>query len=330
MKKFFIAFTRLVLVLAIVVVIDFAVGKLDGFVFIHENQVNPDYITKVSTCNDDILIIGSSTARHHYIPQRIQDSLGLSVYNAGFDGTFFIIQNCVINHLLDYTTPHFIIWEIGEDCLSDNMSLSREYQHMDILYHYYEEPYIQDAVNKRDKWQNFRMLSNMYRDNSNIVHDFLMLVNLICQKSLNVGIDKNDLRGYNPLPNEGYQYPEIANVSIAEFVNSNRCEMLINTLHKCKNHDVKVIFTSSPRHYRPDVLLTKQFKELCRIAQQETIPYLIYYQYDGISNVNDYFKDCDHLNAKGTEAYMSVFIPSLKQALWELDKVDPKNQLVKP
>ena len=35
---------------------------------------------------DDILIMGSSRASHHYVPKIIEDSLGMSCYNCGVDG----------------------------------------------------------------------------------------------------------------------------------------------------------------------------------------------------------------------------------------------------
>ena len=39
----------------------------------------------------DVLIMGSSRAHHHYVPEIISDSLGLSCYNTGKDGNGIIL-----------------------------------------------------------------------------------------------------------------------------------------------------------------------------------------------------------------------------------------------
>ena len=44
----------------------------------------------------DILIMGSSRAHHHYVPEIIADSLGATVYNSGQDGNGFILHYGVL------------------------------------------------------------------------------------------------------------------------------------------------------------------------------------------------------------------------------------------
>ena len=304
---------KVLLLAVIIIVFDIAVGKWDSFIYSTVDiKTNPDYITKISNCKDDILIIGSSTARHHYIPQKIQDSLGISVYNAGLDGAFFIFQNCVINYLLDNNTaPAYILWEIGDDCLSGIKTQGLEYQQMDILYPCYSYDYIHKAIDGHDVWQKYRMLSNMYRSNSNMLHDMLASINVALRGRPQAQYILDSCRGYNPLPNDGYVYPVMKCDSVEEFVDSERVDMLIQTIHKCKDCGVRLIFTSSPRYYDADLLSLKQARELRRIAQEENIPYLDYYHNCDIVSNNTYFKDNDHLNARGAEAYMDVFIPAL-------------------
>lgn len=319
MKQYIKWFAKLLLLALILVIVDFGVGRLDNYVFKVDSKSNPDYLTNVSKLQDEIIIVGSSTANHHYISQRIQDSLGMSVYNAGLDGAFFIFQNCVINYLMETSNPSYIIWEIGEDCLSDNMPQSREYQKMAVLYPYYDNEYIHTAVDNRDNWQRYRMKSNVFRDNSSMIHDVLTSVNSIWRKNSNdSNIADSVNKGYRPLPNTGYDYPDVGCDSVAEFVNTEKVLRLRNTIHACKEKGIQIIFTSSPRHYDADLLSLKQVGELKRIAIEENVPYLDFYSYKPIALNDSLFKDCDHLNERGAEAYMDVFIPALRSEILKL------------
>lgn len=319
MKQYIKWIAKGLLLIIILAIIDKGIGKVGLFVKAIDSKSIPDYVTRVSSCDDDILIIGSSTANHHYISCQIQDSLGMSVSNFGLDGAFFIFQNCVINYLLDSIAPKYILWEIGEDCLSDNTPRFREYQMMYKLYPYYSSSkYIRKAIDDYDTWQRLRMMSDMYCDNSNMIHDMLVLSNVIRHGVPKTKKVEDPERGYKPLPNMGYVYPEIISDSTMEYTNPRKCEMLVHTIQKCKQRGVQIIFTSSPRHYDADLLSLQQAKELRRIAKEEGIPYLDFYHYEEISTDSTFFKDCDHLNANGAEAYMDVFIPSLKQVLMDL------------
>ncbi|MBP9993466.1 MAG: hypothetical protein KBT67_00780 [bacterium] len=316
MKQYIKWFAKLLLLALILVIVDFGVGKLANYVFRIDNMTNPGYISRVTSCNDDIIIIGSSTANHHYISRQIQDSIGMNVYNAGLDGAFFIFQNCVINYLLEYNQPKYILWEIGEDCLSDNMVNGSEYQLVNLLYPYYNDDYIHRAIDDLDDWQWLRMKSNIFCDNSNMIHDVLTVFTRIHKGYPKTSMLNEDInQGYKPLPNTGYEYPLLKSDSVAEYINFQKVEMFRNTINQCKNKGVRIIITSSPRHYDAVLLSSKQACELRRIAKEENVPYMNFYNYHPISNQNYYFKDCDHLNSNGAEAYMEVFIPELKRVL---------------
>ena len=81
MKKFLVKVVLFFVIAAVLDVIfgwgfDLLRGKARGGQT-HKNE----YIA--NDCVDDILILGSSKADHHYVPSVFEDSLGLSCYNAG-------------------------------------------------------------------------------------------------------------------------------------------------------------------------------------------------------------------------------------------------------
>ena len=99
----------------------FGVDRLVGAAFVKMKDVvlagylenmwllTPFTVEKVDA---DVVVIGSSKASHHYVPQMLEDSLGLTAYNCGQGGCFFLYQNCIINMILDRYTPKMILWDI--------------------------------------------------------------------------------------------------------------------------------------------------------------------------------------------------------------------------
>ena len=62
--------------------------------------------------NADIIVFGFSCAFHHYIPSIIEDSTGLTCYNAGLDGRNIYYHNPILKVLLSNFTPKGIITNI--------------------------------------------------------------------------------------------------------------------------------------------------------------------------------------------------------------------------
>ena len=86
MKKFLV---KILLFFALVAIMDVAFGWL--FSMLRSNTrggqtLKSEYIAK--DCSDEILILGSSRAAHHYVPRIISDALGMSCYNCGQEGHY--------------------------------------------------------------------------------------------------------------------------------------------------------------------------------------------------------------------------------------------------
>ena len=300
---------KVLMIMAVLVVVDQGVGVAYNWLRGEALERNP-YNAGMKTAfmaekvNTDVVIVGASDASHHYISSMIQDSIGMSVYNCGKDGSFFVYQNCMINLMLERYSPKVIIWEMMEDCLSGDITSNHEYQSINLLYPYYSNDYCHKVINEKDKYQRFRMLSQMYRNNS-------MLLS-IC-KSL-VTTQKNDL-GYYPIANSGYVYPTMLRQEIQQNVNEDKVEMLTKTIENCRNKGVKLVLASSPGFTDGTVFSSLQFKKLEEVAADYQLPFIEYYKRQDLFRDSTLFKDVSHLNDKGARVWMSYFIPELKGTL---------------
>lgn len=254
----------------------------------------------INKSNEDIIIIGSSRASHHYVSRLITDSTKFSSYNCGQDGHFFVFSNCVINTLLERYSPKYIIWEVDDNCLT---TTSPE-QSINDLYPYYNLVYCKNVIDNMGIKQKIKMQSKLYRYNSTLdglISPFLKVQNFD--------------NGYVPIENLGYKYPTIKNDLIENEVNSDKVKMLKNTLINCIEHDVKIIITSSPKFTISNIKNTVQYKTLIQVCDDYDIPFIDLSGIDLFLRDSTYFKDNVHMNDKGARKYMEYFIPELKKAM---------------
>ena len=314
MKKDFIRYIGKVLLFILIVVI---VDVLSGVVLRKIQQAsferNPlrfevRAMYAIEKGNAKIAIIGASDASHSYISKEIEDSLGLTTFNYGKDGCFFVYQNCLINLMLERYTPKVIIWEIGKSCLSeDEVGDSRQWQSISDFYPYYDRnKYCHDVINRKGRFQQLYMYSSLYRYNSKLL---TILEPFISNES----VPKTN--GYVPLPNTGYLYPEYHVSKTPDSIDPWKVELLIGTLDKLRDKNVLVIFSFAPGYGENGGERTTQYKKLTEMAKVYGVSMIDYQDSPVFMSDSTLFKDARHLNDKGAKFYMEYFIPELKTIL---------------
>ena len=130
------------------------------------------YITNKT--NEDVLIFGSSRAVHHYNPEIITDSLGLSCYNCGQDGNGIILFYGWWKIISERYHPKYIIYDItnGYDLLvgEDN------HKYLGWLKESYDNEEVKKIFADIDSTERYKMMSMLYRYNSKwhqIMADYL-------------------------------------------------------------------------------------------------------------------------------------------------------------
>ena len=72
----------------------------------------------------DVLILGPSTANHHFDCRIMEDSLKTSCYNAGRDGQNVIFYDMVLEGFLSRCTPKIVVVDLTQSSLSDEWMTS--------------------------------------------------------------------------------------------------------------------------------------------------------------------------------------------------------------
>ena len=114
--------------------------------------------------NEDVLIFGSSRAIHHYNPQIITDSLGLTCYNCGQDGNGIIFFYGLWQMIKEHHKPMIIIYNVctGFD-LYEGESNQR---YLGWLRADYDRPSIKSIFTAIEPTEENKMMSMLYRHNS--------------------------------------------------------------------------------------------------------------------------------------------------------------------
>lgn len=318
MKKFIIKFAIFAIV---VVAFDFVAGYVLGILQHNAYEKNPlrfevRAMYAIEQAKSEIDIIGASDASHSYISNMIADSLGLSTFNYGKDGCFFVYQNCLIHLMLEHHTPKVILWEIGKECLTSAKNDDREWQSIKDFYPYYDKSdYCKNLIDSRGKFQKVYMLSGLYRYNSSL---FTIIEPFLSK-------DKVDdaSNGYLPLPNDGYNYPEFKiGVMTEGSLDTRKVAILKGTLAKCRDKGIKVVFSFSPKFSEDNSDATIQYEELKKIAEEYGVIIIDNRSNEVFNKDATLFKDNVHLNDKGANLFMRVFIPELKRLLGDFQDVN--------
>ena len=294
MKKYFL---QIALFFAIVAVVDVAVGKL--FRYVQANRSGGRtraewYACRVS--NEDIIIMGSSRASHHYVPQIISDSLDMSCFNAGQDGNGIILQYGRWKMISERYAPKVLIYDVtpGFDLQeNDNMA------YVDRLKPFCDDREVKKYVSGIFPMERWKLFSQMYRYN----YKFLEMLS-DCNKS------KDDqLYGYIPLHGqirkEVVERESKTKVKAIEF-DETKLQYLERLAQECKAKNTQLIFVVSP-YFNGGSYNEESFSPISDIAAKYGLHFYYLNELEFTDNPN-LFKDSYHLNDEGAKAFTAELI----------------------
>ena len=206
-------------------------------------------IYSLTESQDDLLILGSSRAAHHYVPQIFEDSLGMSCYNAGSDGMcIYYHYGILASRIQRGCPPKMVVLEvIGTDAeVSQGATFSLDAALDRYAPHYGEFAEI-DSMFALNGWkEKVKLLSKTYKYNSKLVQT------IKCNY-----IPWPEDRGYEAL-NGMMQITENVVADILETsskqlnIENRKLVYLQKFIDVCKIHDIKLVICYSP-YYRQNI-----------------------------------------------------------------------------
>ncbi len=289
------------------VLIVFLFDRILGFVSQGLYNTTKDYtISKlrytIDSTKQDILILGSSRAQHHFIPDIFENNTGYSTFNCGFGGQGLQFSYIQLYESLKRYKPKIVVIDISPNVLLDPDSQ----QKLKILLPFFQrDTLIYNALTNRKSSEKLKFISSIYPYNSTIVslirgyikqnndslNGFIPLTGLIdttdLTKQINAGFPGTII------PDEKFYY-------------------LKALISLCKENNISTVAVVSPIYQTNEDLdhMVGQIEKSC-----ESLNGLYFFdlsKYSEIYKHMNLFKDNLHLNLDGAIVYSEVLSQKLK------------------
>lgn len=297
-KRFIFLFAGLFAALCIV---DYGVGMFLEYFYFHQKQgklYNITYALEKQT--NDVIILGSSRAMHHYNPDIITDSLNLSCYNAGYDGQSILYHEAILNVMLQRYTPKIVILDITCYELLENET---SYDLLSTLNPYVaKHPILKETVGLRSDFEAYKFISRIYPYNSLFARIAIGNLNFSTKDVSDNGFTAQPGIWNEPLNSITFQKEDI--------LDDQKVNSFNRFLNHCKLKGVKLMVVYSPT-YRLENNKSVSISYIENTCKLHKIPF-VSYQNNEIFMQNTLFHDFDHLNDKGADLFSSDIASYLK------------------
>ena len=298
MKKFL---TNIAIFFAIVAVVDFSLGKVLHYLqSTAGGRTGAEYYA-CKKSNEDVIIMGSSRASHHYVPKIITERTGLSCFNAGQDGNGIIMQYGRWKMISERYAPKLIIYDITHDfdfVANDNMT------YIDRLKPFCTDEDVRNYIASLFPIERVKTLSSLYCNN----YKFIEMLSDCIRKT-----DYMNTAGYIPL------YGNIRKEVLEKKQTKKKSEVatddvkllyLEQLVKEAREKGTEVVFVVSP-YWNGGGYSIDAYRSVRNIAEKYNVGFDDLLNTE-ISRNPNYFEDSHHLNDKGARVFTDYFLSFLK------------------
>lgn len=249
----------------------------------------------------DFLLMGSSRCVRHYNPQIITDSLGQSCYNTGQMGNGIILNYGRLRMIDERKKPSVVIYDITPEF--DIFIGDDNHRYLTWLKQHYDRDGIADIFESVDPTEKYKMKSQLYRYNSRIIElmaDYLHPISDTRADGFSPLIGELDKSKIRQEDGNGY-LPNVDALKM-RYINN-----LIDELD-----GTKLLFVVSPKWYGMD---STQFLPIMDVCQQRGVPFIDFSNDPKYVHQDIYFKDGNHMNARGADEFTKDLIAYIKESI---------------
>ncbi|HNW60245.1 MAG TPA: SGNH/GDSL hydrolase family protein [bacterium] len=161
---------KLALFIVLLIAADFTLGKVIDHFFrktlYGENWSKENWLLS-RPC--EVVCFGSSRTFRHYIPAVMQDSLGMTVFNAGANGQYVFYAYALEQLMLERYTPKVIILDLLPNFVTQAESAEEELGRMSAMAPYADHPVVAELLTGGQFNEKIKLRSRLYRYNSRLL-----------------------------------------------------------------------------------------------------------------------------------------------------------------
>lgn len=299
-----IVFTTIVVVV-VFVLMDSVLGSVMTFFYSRSKYgIFGRQIYCLSESNEDIIVLGSSRAAHHYVPSIFKDSLNISCYNAGSDGMCIYYHYAVLSsYIASGRTPKLLIYDLNDfDLLkSEGTSFTLEAALDRLAPHYGEYAEIDSLFALKGWKQRLKMNVHSYRYNSK-------LVQLIKSNFIPSNEDNGYEAIYGSLPDSDELHAACVSENILE---EEKVEVFHKMLQKLRQYNVPIVLVYSPIYEKAHSSIIDKFRSIAKIYG---VPLLDFSNHRELMYPS-FFRDATHLNDSGAHCFTRILQSHIREII---------------
>lgn len=299
MRKFLIIILTFFVIVAVV---DFGIGRLGDYLQSHvrggDTRRTNDLVMKDT---HDVVILGSSRAHHHYDTPFLSDTLGLDIYNAGYDGNGVVLATGFLELILERYQPKLVLFDV--EPTFDIIEFAGDNNHIRYIGNlkpYYRHTAIGNIIEDISTEEWYKVHSGMIRYNTNIL---TMLKE--CRQSIDTY-----MRGYAPL--SGVYIKESNRIKEDYVIDDFKLKYIEKLILLAQAHNVPIVFVASPKYGRTS---SDEIKPVIDICKRNNVTLLDYYSDSFFMQHKEWFKEPMHLNERGAKEFSIIIANVIKSYL---------------
>ena len=285
---------KIILFFAIVVVTDIGVGMLGDYLQTHARKGFAKHTNDlVMKDYHDVVILGSSRAHHHYDTPFLSDTLGLDVYNAGYDGNGVVLAYGLLSMMLERYSPKLVVFDVEpafDIYIYDSDNGHKRY--LKYLKPYYKNDIISDIIRDVSEEEWYKVHSGLIRYNS-------IFISMI---SDNLRSSQDDNDGYLPLTGKYELIAKEKDENTELVVDSLKLKYVDKIIMLAQSKKVPIMIIFSPKFGVKSSESLNPIKDICKIHE---VPCMDYYCDDYFMEHSELFREPMHLNSDGARLFSS-------------------------
>ena len=297
---------RVLLVFLFLVIADTGIGFLMRKFYFSQESGDAYLLTyAIDSTKADIIILGSSRAKHSYVPSIFQENLNMSCFNAGRDGTEHVLFNYAqFTAITTRYRPKVIIFDIRPEDLIYNAC---EYDMLSPLMPYYKtHGEIRYLINIRSPFERLKHLSAIYPYNSLIFQ--IIMGNLEMNKDR-----KPHENGYIPFLGSKLTNTLDTLQTPVYPIDTYKTDIIKDLIINCKEKEIYLVLIYSPTY---NIVKDNYYQRILdEICEENGIEYLNYSNVHEILMNPDLFFDRTHLNDDGARLFSGLISTRLETIL---------------
>lgn len=285
-----------------VVAIDFGFGVGCRYLIKHAKGGHTrthEYVA--NHCDEDILVFGSSHAIHHYVPEIIADSLGMSCYNCGAEGNGILFLYSRYLMATNRYTPKVVVYDV---VYSYDLSTDDYTKYLGWQKRYCDIPGVMDVITDISPDERWKLKSNLYKHSGKFLQ--LLTDNIH-------SVHEVDGTGYAPLYGAmDYELEIDKEPQESVHWDAKKKKYFEKLVSDCRQRGIKLIFAYSPVYGKHSDIPFEEFTSFCK---EQNVPLLNNYYKEGISDNISYYYDSGHLNDTGAREYTKAVVGKIRRLI---------------